>query len=213
MEENNIFPTHIAGASAGATVGALYAHGYSWKAILRFFKDIQVLDIKKYALGKPGFIDTEKFYPQFNDYIKEDHFDALQKPLYITATDILNGQRKTFHSGQLIKPILASAAFPGVFAPVKIEGSCYVDGYNAITIKDLKHSHHGIEHAFKLRPVKGGRSKFSDCDLVISPKELNKYGTFDKKYLDGIFNIGYQATVKALNRDPLFKLKSTLRVS
>ena len=47
LEEHNLYPNHIAGTSAGAIVGALYAYGYKWKDILTFFKGIQILDIKK----------------------------------------------------------------------------------------------------------------------------------------------------------------------
>jgi len=123
----------------------------------------------------------------------------------------------------LIKPILASAAIPGIFAPVKINDSYYIDGgslnnfpvellktscdkiigvyvngFDTISINDLKHSHNVVERAFKLKSVKDDQEKFNDCDLVISPKELNNYGTFDKKHLDDIFKIGYDATIKAL---------------
>ena len=79
LEEHNLYPNHIAGTSAGAIVGALYAYGYKWKDILTFFKGIQILDIKKYALNKPGFIDAEKFYPEFKKYIKNDDFSFLEK--------------------------------------------------------------------------------------------------------------------------------------
>ncbi|WP_418639021.1 patatin-like phospholipase family protein [Winogradskyella sp.] len=232
LEEHGIFPTHISGASIGAIVGALYAYGYDWKIILKFFKTFQLLDIKKYALGKPGFIDAEKFYPQFNSLLKDDNFNALKKPLTITATDILKGNLKTFSEGELIKPILASAAFPGVFAPVKIGDSFYIDGgvlnnfpisalqlkcdiiigsyvndYDTVTIEDLKHSHNVVERAFKLKSVKEDYKKFKYCDLVISPKVLSKYGTFDKKYLNDIFNIGYNTTIEALKSNTSFKLK------
>jgi len=237
LEEHGVFPTHIAGSSVGAIVGALYAYGYDWKAILKFFKSVQILDFKKYALGKPGFIDAEKFYPEFNTYIKEDNFNVLKKSLTITATDILNGNLKTFSEGELIKPILASAAFPGVFAPVKIGEYYYIDGgalnnfpveslipncdviigsyvneYNAITIKDLKYSHNVVERAFKLKSVKEDYAKFEACDLVIAPKALSKYGTFDKKHLNEIFYIGYEATNEALTNNTLFKLKPPLKV-
>ncbi|WP_305070091.1 patatin-like phospholipase family protein [Flaviramulus sp. BrNp1-15] len=223
LEEHDIYPTHIAGTSAGAIVGALYAYGYKWQDILKFFKGIQILDIKKYALNKPGFIDAEKFYSNFKTYLKEDDFNALKKYLIITATDIINGNLETFHEGELIKPLLASAAFPGVFAPVKFNNSYYIDGgslnnfpvnllkskcdsiigvnvnsFNTITIKDLKHSYNVVERAFKLKSIKEDSEKFKDCDLFISPKELSKYGTFDKKYLDQIFKIGYDATISAL---------------
>jgi len=236
LEEHSIFPTHISGTSAGAIVGALYAYGYDWKTIFGFFKEVQLLDFKKYALGKPGIIDAEKFYPQFNTLIKEDNFNALKKPLFITATDILKGNLKTFSEGELIKPILASAAFPGVFAPVKVEESYYIDGgalnnfpvsvlkpisdiiigsyangFEAIFIKDLKHSHNVVERAFKLKSVKEDYKKFKHCDLVISPKILSKYGTFDKKYLNEIFDIGYNATIEALQNDAALQLKLPIK--
>ena len=232
LEEHGIVPTHVSGTSAGAIVGALYAYGYNWKDILAFFKGIQLMSISKYARNKPGFIDAEKFYPDFKTYIKEDNFAALKKELTITATNILEGNLQTFNKGELIKPLLASAAIPGIFAPVKIKDSYYIDGgtlnnfpvetlklncdviigsyvngFNTLTINDLKHSHNVVEHAFKLKSVKEDYAKFKDCDLVISPKELGKYGTFDKKYLNEIFNIGYEATNKVLKSEVLNELK------
>ena len=233
LEEHKISPTHIAGTSAGAIVGALYAYGYNWEDILRFFKGIHILDIKKYALNKPGFIDAEKFYPHFKNYIKNDDFSFLKKEFSLTATNILNGNLEIFNKGELIKPILASAAIPGIFAPVKIKDSYYVDGgslnnfpvgllkttcdkiigvyvngFDTIAISDLKHSHNVVERAFKLKSVKDDQQKFNDCDLVISPKELSKYGIFDKKYLHEIFKIGYDATLKALTKNKKFSLMS-----
>lgn len=232
LEEHGIFPSHIAGTSAGAIVGALYAYGYKWEEMLKFFKSINVLDIKKYALNKPGFIDAEKFYLDFKSYLKNDDFSFLKKHLSITATNILDGKLEVFDKGELIKPVIASAAFPGVFAPVKINNSYYIDGgslnnfpvellkskcdkiigiyvngFDAITIKDLKHSHNVVERAFKLKSVKEDNKKFRDCDLVIAPQELNKYGTFDKKDLDQVFKIGYNATLKALTNNEIFTLK------
>ncbi len=53
---------------------------------------------------------------------------ALKKQLIITATDILDGQLKNIQKGELIKPLLASASYPGVFSPIKIDNSYYIDG-------------------------------------------------------------------------------------
>lgn len=233
LEEHNLYPTHIAGTSAGSVVGGLYAYGYEWEEILTFFKNIQILDLKKYALNKPGFINTEKFYSNFKAYIKNDDFSFLKKKLFVTSTNILNGDLVVFDKGELIKPILASAAIPGIFSPVKIKDSYYIDGgalnnfpvellkkncdkiigvyvngFDTISINDLKHSHNVLERAFKLKSVKEDRKKFNDCDLVISPKELNKYGAFDKKHLNKIFEIGYDATINALEINKEFLLKA-----
>jgi NTE family protein len=237
LEEHGIVATHIAGTSAGAIVGALYAYGYDWEDIPEFFKNIQVLDIKKYALYKPGFIDTEKFYPEFKAYLKDDNFSSLKKELQITATNVLNGELKIFEKGELIKPVLASAAFPGIFSPVKIENSYYIDGgslnnfpvellkekcdiiigvyvngFHDITINDLKHSHNVLERAFKLKTVKEDLAKFDECDLVIYPKGLGQYGTFDKRYLKQIFDLGYNSTNEALKRSALFNKEFSQKI-
>ncbi|MDW5290876.1 patatin-like phospholipase family protein [Formosa sp. PL04] len=236
LEEQGISPTHIAGSSVGAIVGALYAYGYGWKDILKFFKKVNFFDVKKLALNKPGFIDAEKFYSNFNEYLIEDNFSFLKKKLYITGTNILNGKLKIFKKGELIKPVIASAAFPGIFAPVKIKNSYYIDGgalnnfpvdaikskcdsivgvyvngINAITIQDLKHSHQVVERAFKLKSINEDILKFPDCDLMISPNELNKFGTFDKKNIDQIFEIGYNTTKNKLTTYNIDKLKFTLK--
>lgn len=228
LEEHGISPTHIAGTSAGAVVGALYAYGYNYKEIFEFFKKVQIFDFRKYAINKPGIIDVEKYYGFFQEYFIIDNFSALKKPLLITATDILKGKLEIFRKGELIKPLMASAAFPGVFAPVKINNSYYIDGgtlnnfpvnllkkdcdkiigvyvnvFNTITISDLKHSYNVIERAVKLRSVKEDLSKFSDCDLVVYPEKLNEYGTFDKKNLDVIFELGYEHASRALDNTTL----------
>lgn len=236
LEEHEIYPTDIAGSSAGAIVGALYAYGYQWEEILVFFRSVQFLDIKKYALNKPGIIDAEKFYSNFNQYLKEDDFSVLKKKLFVTATNILTGKLKIFKKGELIKPVLASAAFPGLFAPVKINSSYYIDGgvlnnfpvnaikskcdsiigvyvngFETITIKDLKHSHNVVERAFNLKSVSEDILKFSECDIMVYPNELNKFGIFDKKNINQIFEIGYNATKKALANYNLDKLKLPLK--
>ena len=229
FEENGISPKHIAGTSAGAIVGALYAYGYSWQDMLDFFKSTSFLDISKYAINKPGFLDADKFHYNFNQFIKEDSFEALNKTLKITATNILNGHLEIFSKGELIKPILASAAFPGVFSPVKIKDAYYVDGgtlnnfpvellkntcskiigvyvngFETIDIKSLKHSHHVAERAFKLKSVSEDALKFKDCNLLINPKGLDSFGTFDKKNIKHIFNLGYKTTIEALKNNPDF---------
>ncbi len=238
LEEDGVYPTHISGSSAGAIVGSLCAYGYNWEDILKFFKSIQLLSISKYAINKPGFIDAEKFYTEFKYYLKEDDFSVLKKKLFITATDILKGKVKIFDKGELIKPVLASAAFPGLFAPVKVKNSYYIDGgaldnfpveslrqkcdviigvyvngFDVLTISELKHSHNVVERAFRLKSVREDEKKFGECDLMIYPSELNKFGTFDKKNIDQIFNIGYNATKRALSNFDLNILKTPVDLS
>ncbi len=237
LEEHDIYPDYIAGTSAGAIVGALYAGGCGWEEILDFLKTVQIFSFSNYASKKPGFVDPEKFYDRFLKFFPKDDFGSLKTPLYIATTNILDGSLKVFHRGELIRPILASAAFPGLFAPVKIEKDYYVDGgilnnfpsdlikmycdkiigvyvnpYEKVKIDGLKHSYSVLERAFKIMMAKESLAKFQDCDFVINPKELSNYSTFALKDVDAIFNFGYQATVKELRNTDLKKSESELKV-
>lgn len=231
FEEYGIFPTHISGTSIGAIVGALYAADVHWTEILKFFKTTSIFHTKRFAFNKPGFLDTEKFYDDLNVYLPRDNFDSLQKPLYITATNVLNGKLKIFSKGQLIKPVIASASFPGVFTPTEINGSYYIDGgilnnfpvepikkhcdkiigvyinsLKKISIKDLKYSYSVADRALKIRAAYDSIKKFPECDLIISPEEIGEFAVFGMSNTDIIFELGYNATIKALEENKnLFK--------
>jgi NTE family protein len=48
--------------------------------------------------------------------------------LGIVATDLETGAERVFTSGDVLKPLLASTAMPGVFPPVEIDNRLYIDG-------------------------------------------------------------------------------------
>ncbi len=54
--------------------------------------------------------------------------EAASYPLGIVVTRAFEGTRKVIRSGPLESAVLASAAIPGMFPPVEIDGSFYVDG-------------------------------------------------------------------------------------
>ncbi|MBD0851129.1 patatin-like phospholipase family protein [Maribacter arenosus] len=233
LEEHQISPDYIAGTSAGAIVGALYAHGKNAQEILDFFKSVDIFSFNNFTMYKPGFIDTEKLYDSFKEILGTDNFSVLKKRLFITATNILEGTLQIFSEGELIRPILASAAFPAVFTPIQIGEDHYIDGgtlnnfpvdlisdycekiigvyvnpFEKMSIQDLKHSYNVLERAYKIRSAYDSISKFKDCDLIICPKELKKVGTFSVKDMDAVFDLGYQAAQTQLTKSNLFNLTS-----
>jgi len=226
LEESNINISYIAGTSSGAIIGALYANNYSWKEILGFYDNIEVFSIYNYAINKPGFINTENFYDFFKKYFPNDTFAKLHKELFITATNLLNGTLKVFNEGELIKPILASSAFPGVFTPVMIDDVYYIDGGTlnnfpvdlismncdqiigvylnpVLNVKktDLKNSYAVLERAYKIRTTKESYSKFSLCDLLISPESVNNFNIFQRSNSAEVFDIGYYAAKEMLKSE------------
>ena len=62
----------------------------------------------------------------------------------------------------------------------------------------MKHSYSVAERAFKIKLAADSIAKFSSCDFVISPEELNKYGTFNLRSIDTIFDLGYESAKKAI---------------
>ncbi len=224
LGEYGIRPTHISGSSAGAMVGALYAAGCTPKEILHFFKyKTKVLRWKCFARRKPGFMDIEKYEDLFLPYLKDCEFEELAISLNICVTDILKGEAKFFNRGNLIRLILASAAVPGVFTPVEIEGNWYIDGgtmnnfpiepllsecdyiigsfvspKKTLSRKDLSNSLKVLSRANGLAFIAGSTHKFEACDLFLAPQKLWKYGIFDTHKAEEIFQLGYRHTCTKL---------------
>jgi len=232
LEEEGIYPSFISGASAGAIVGAFYAAGYSVEDILDFFHKTSIFSIDKYAYGKPGFFDTDKFYQIFKAYFPKDNFKYLKKTLYVSATDILTGRTKFFHEGPLIHAVLASAAFPVVLSPMMIDEVLYADGgitnnfpvepllahcdkiigvyvnpLDRIEAEELTSSRHVMARAFKIAMANMSIQKFVQCDLVIAPEKLKDFGTFSMSHLDDAYQVGYEAAMEQL--DDIRELRKT----
>ncbi len=218
LEEVGIEPIAFSGTSAGALVGALRAAGHSISTILDFFKTTSIFNIGNFVTRKPGFIDSDKFIPVMKEFLPDDDFSALQKKLYVTATDMVRGRQRTFSHGPLIRPVLASAAFPVVFTPVEIEGHLYTDGgalnnfpveplagecelvigSNVHPFKDLQPSDIRstlavMERLFHLSIHHHSVRKYHHCNVVIAPHELAAFATFDRSNFDKMFEIGYKA--------------------
>jgi NTE family protein len=223
LEEHGLYPTHISGSSAGAVVGAFYSANYTPEEMLAFFKVTPLFNLSRFSFRKPGFIDTDNFYNDFKKYFPDDNFNTLEKKLYITTVDMLNGKIKVFEKGELIRAFLASAAFPGIFSPVAIGDGMFADGgildnfpiaplsggfdiiigvytspIQIITADKLRNSLSVLDRAIKINFSSGSLSKFSACDILIYPDALNKFSLFDRNHINEIYQIGYLATQKKL---------------
>ena len=225
LEEQNIKPSQIAGSSAGAVVGALYAWGKTPEEILTFFKSIYFFHWKHFTLLKAGIIDSESFRKYFEEIFKDARMSDLKIPTHITATDMVKGKLKIFNNQSfVVDAILASSAVPGVISPFEIKGNLYSDGgilnhfptdillgrcdniigvyvspIQKIETKDLSSIKAVTARAFELFSANSNAQKFNHCDWIIEPSELVNFSTFEtnKSKMDNIFEIGYQAAKKS----------------
>lgn len=224
LAEHGILPDHVAGASVGAIVGALYAAGHSPAEMLEFFQKSSPFQVSRFSLTKPGIIDTNKVRSDFEAYFPDDSFEALPRELRVVATDLTRGEPEVFDSGPLIPALLASSAFPLMFSPVEIDGRLYADGGITsnfpvellvgrcrtligvhvsglrTTVKaDLGHSLAVWRRALEVGIFTNSRAKYDGCSVVLRPAGLARFGTFDTRHSAEIEAIGYEAAIERMS--------------
>lgn len=228
LEEKDIYPSQIAGTSAGSIVGALYSWGKTPEEILNFFKSIYLFHWKHFTFSKAGLIDSESFKTYFHTVFGNALLGELKIPIQITATDMIRGKLKIFGpETKIVDAVLASSAFPGIISPYENKGNLYSDGgilnhfptdilqgqcdtligvyvspIQKIEAKDLSSIKAVTTRAFDILSESSNIHKFNICDWVIEPKELTLYSTFEtnKIKMDAVFNIGYEAAKKSYKK-------------
>lgn len=111
----------VYGVSAGALISAFWLSGWSADEILKKFLDSDLFSIKNLALPpKFSLLKTTLIESLMQSDAKEC-FEELEIPLYVGATDIWKPEFKLFSEGELLRPVLASLAIPGIFPPVEYQ--------------------------------------------------------------------------------------------
>lgn len=218
LNEAGIFPTRVSGTSAGAIVGTMYCYGYSPDEIFQIIKDTNYLKFLRPAISWKGLLKMDILQSLYGQYLAENSFSNLKIPLTIAATDIGRGKAVYFSEGELILPLMASTCIPGMFDPIMINGNFYVDGgvlnnlpvepldgicdyiigvncnhlpeqLNITNIKKL------IERTVIMSMNFNVYSRKNKCDFFIEPQGLARFGVFDIKKADEIFEAGYNETL------------------
>jgi NTE family protein len=223
LGEQGIAPDCVAGASAGAIVGALYAAGYSPEQMLEFFELKNPFRLSKVAFAKPGIIDTDKVVSDFEEYFPENSFESLGKELRVVATDLTRGESVEFHSGPLIPAVLASSSVPVMFTPMELDEHVFADGgivnnfpaelldgrcstllgvhtspMHVLAKSELGSSLSVLRRALEVGSFQASQAKFANCDVVILPEELERFGVFQTKNLAEVEAVGYEAALRRM---------------
>jgi NTE family protein len=130
LEEAQV-PVHlIAGTSMGGLVGGLYAAGVVLEDLIVFGKRAGLMDLASPDRMWRGLFGHGKMARVLADLLGSPDvtFEDLRIPLAVVASDIETGQAIILDHGPLIPALLATSAFPVVFAPVWHLGRWLVDG-------------------------------------------------------------------------------------
>ena len=220
LEELGIKPNKIAGVSAGAIAGAMYAAGYAPHEIFEMVKKIKITSfLKPSSFKSPGFFNLKVVENFLKKSIPHNSFEQLKIPLMVTATDLHLGETVLFREGNLIKPVIASASIPVLFSPVNHHGKSLVDGgiINNLVVEPLI-SECDISIAVHTNPFDKNlsinstrllllrclnlaihskdRANFPYFDLVIDIEKLKDISALKLSRADEIFQIGYDSAME-----------------
>ncbi len=227
LNEAGIYPEIISGTSAGAIVGALYAHGYTPDEIFKMFSDKKTFKFIEIMIPKGGLLKMNKLYNVLNKHFVVKNIEDLKFKLIITATDITNGKYCEFTHGNIVQYLQAASSVPVIFPPTIIDNIAYVDGgvLNNLPIEPLHRKCEKIiavnvnplgvykdkntmlsvaERVFHLNIHHAVESKIDKIDLYIKPDKLIGYRLLEMAKGKEIFEIGYKYATNAINK---WKLK------
>lgn len=140
LMERDIVPDVVVGCSAGAFNGATIAAAPSIRGVER-------LEATWESLRGDTVFPGNRLSRAWNLLTRDDHlfsnqglrdmflrrdipdtFDQLVVPLRVVASDLDTGEEVVFASGPLQPALLASAALPGIYPPIRHDGRTLVDG-------------------------------------------------------------------------------------
>jgi NTE family protein len=132
LEREGIHIDMIAGTSAGAAVGALYAQGKTAGEIINIALELEKKRLARFidpSLPKSGFIKGKKIKDLIASFIGGDiKFSDLKMPFACVAADIDTGEEVVIDRGSVPEAVRASISLPAIFAVVKRGGRYLVDG-------------------------------------------------------------------------------------
>lgn len=129
LEENHIPVYAITGISSGAIIAATYAAGSTVEEIKSTGAVTTFSSYARWTLSKLGLAVNDRMTTYLRKILLHRRFEEMRMPLGVAATDLTTGRPVLFHgSGDVIDPIRATCAYPGLFLPVKIGGRWLVDG-------------------------------------------------------------------------------------
>jgi NTE family protein len=139
LVERGITPDLIVGTSIGAINGAAFASDPTLAGLDRLketWLSMRGPDIfpggamsrAARALRRGDYVLENRGLRRVVDRIRARTFEQLHTPFHAVTTRLSTGEERVFSSGPLAPALLASAALPGVFAPIAIDGERYTDG-------------------------------------------------------------------------------------
>ncbi len=223
LKESGISFNSISATSAGSVIGAFLCDGFSLEDIVEILEKNKSLVNFNYSI-KGGFLSNDKLSNLLKNNLRSRNFETLKMPLFISATNLNNGDQQIFESGNIIEAILASSSIPLLYQPIIIKEVPYCDGgiCSNLPVEPFYNSDLKVIaiHVNPMSEFDGNRNlifqferfihlcikentlrNIEKIDFLIEPKRLSEFGLFDFKRMDEIIEIGYNYTTDLIKKD------------
>jgi NTE family protein len=133
-------PDFVVGASAGAINGAYFAcnpHIEGTRTLESLWRTIRRAEVMPWTWAgmfnmlrgrRHHLVEPIGLHRLLSRHFGDKQVESTALPLHVVATDMKTGEEVVLSSGNIVDTVLASAAIPGVFPPVQINGRALIDG-------------------------------------------------------------------------------------
>ena len=230
-EEHGVKPDFISGSSMGAIIGAIYCAGYSPAQIMRIIQAEKLYKLDKLMspnlnFKQKGLSSHATLRATLKELIPHDCFDSLEIPFAVCVTNITSGTYEYYYSGKgIVEYVVASASIPGVFDPVMIKNTTYVDGgvLNNLPAEILHQK--GCDYiigvdvlpflpvekktiiditlwSIRLMQHSNTQNGIKYCNWLIESNAIEKYNEFEFDKYKEIYQYGYKAMTEYIHSHP-----------
>jgi|UniRef100_A0A7C4TD48 NTE family protein len=131
LEELNIKPDIIVGASMGALIGGFYAKGFSAQKMEEIAVKIdkkKKRELFRFGLHKAGFISGKNIERFLFSYLGDTKIEELSVKYAAVAADIEDNREIIIDRGDLVQAVRSAIAIPVIFIPNHYKGRILIDG-------------------------------------------------------------------------------------
>lgn len=128
LEEAGIQVHRVSGTSAGAIAAALFAFGVPPARSSTLLSPFTWRTVSNFSRNSLGLLSNEPLAEILRGELGEVMIEDAPVPLAIVAADVHTGEKVVMTDGPLALAVQASAAIPGIYAPVRIGDRLLVDG-------------------------------------------------------------------------------------
>lgn len=224
LKENNIVPDMVVGTSIGALVGGVYCAGIPLERIVEEAQKVKTSNLYDVNLDLSGLLSGRSALRTIKNILGNQDYLIENLPIKYgaVAVDIAKGEQVLFTQGSLLNAIRASISVPGIFVPLKIGNTRYVDGgvlnnlpedqarnmgadkvLSVYLLSDFtpfttpKTAVHSIAFSWFIMQNELVKNKkcYSDYRINLPLKDYRQY-IFNKKVATELISIGYTETIK-----------------